>query len=310
MPHRGSPERRVVNTTGAALFLAVVCALALVALSRPIDRAALPDDLEELQADLASLHRGEGPCARWPEDRPPDPDDIERFTQELAALAAPDLHVALPLLSHIRALNHDASAKAHALEPRQEVIFVALDRLPGFDRLRLNLSRDDYDDLLPMLQGVADRDMRLDADRRRAHRLSSTLTDPERQSLDALARKWRHTLASDHAQAALLHHIAAGVTRQRLDALEGGLSNYHDHYGRYPAGLRALLEHMARIERLPDVLRRGQERDGTLRDGWLRPFVYYTRGPHQRVLISDGPRDDTEADDICAGCDQDPPPAP
>ena len=291
-------EGRLVNTVGVALFLGLVGAVALAAITRPVDRAKLPRTIAEVQPELAALHKGEGACARWGRDRGLTEEALGDFARELSSFAAVDLHVALPILSHLRVSNHDREGRQHTHNVRHEVIEVSLRRLSRFERLRLGSDTDKINNLMPLLQTLEDDPPRLQRDRRRASFFLARLDESERKALDALLDGWRDRLTSPVAQGILLDYIAEQVTHKRMASMSAGLEDYHLRYGRFPTGLRAVLEHMARIDRVTPTLDRGRERDGTLRDGWLRPFVYYTRGPDAYRLISEGTSGATEDDDI------------
>ena len=289
----------MLNAIGGVLFLTLALALGLTAFTRPIDRRRLPHRLEMLRPSLAERHHpADHPCARWADQDLLTPQQTHDFLNALETIAAADLHVLLPVLAMIRAANHRAEAKAHAHTAHQEVFDEATAALPWIDRQRLRTGRHDIEDLLPMLQSLRDADARAQRDQERAQRLLRHLDGIETESLMAMIEDWRVPLASRTAQAALTYDVADMVTQGRMEALEEALARFKHHYGRYPKGFSELLGHLKRIGRLPAVLERGMERDGTLRDGWLRSFEYYPIRQTGYRLTSQGPSADTEVDDF------------
>ena len=271
-------------------------AVGLAALTRPIDRERLPRDPSEVLGELAALHRGDGPCARWPHGDRQVP--VEDLTSDLARQGFhADLHIALPLLSAIRVANYDYEAGRHADPAPDEFRQTALEVLGRMDRLRLRSGRQDPEALVPALQSFADEQLRLERDRRRVFAFESTLPDDHLARFRALAAGWRVTLAHPRAQASVLDRIAKDITQARIAALQSLLAEHNARTGQYPLAFKELLE---RVDPLPEVVRRGIERDGSLRDGWLRPFEYYRVGYGSYRLRSQGSDPDTEDDDVLA----------
>lgn len=275
------------------LVAALAFAIGLAAVTRPIDRTGLPRDTAAALPELRALHTGSGPCRRWA-----PPQEFTGHADLAGALHAagfhPDLHNLLPLLSAIRVANVEYAASHHALSPDEEFRQVALAHLGPFDRLRLQAGRHDVDELVPTLQSFAERRARLELDRRRVAAFRSTLPPVHIAKFEQLVSDWAGPLADERAQALAVDGIASDVTTARLQALRGLLARHRERFGVYPAGFDALLGG----PHVPGVLRRGQERDGSLRDGWLRPMEYYRVGRDSYRLRSLGALSDTDADDF------------
>lgn len=291
--------RRMFNTLAVALFLALLLALTVAALTRPIDRSDLPRRLDEIAPALRALHQGPEPCVRWPRDTPLDATRRSAFLDALRQDGlAVDLRVLLPILSSVRERNRVAALKHHPATPREEVEQAALAHLSSWERWRLGSGGHDLDLHLPMLQRLDESDRRHAADRRRARALTRHLSAEERDALDALIEAWRRPLASPATQAALAEFVAEEVTTARMNALAEGLHTHVHHYGEPPDAFSGLLDHLRRTNRLHPIIERGLETDGSLRDGWLRPFEYYRVGARGYRLTSSGPSDETERDDL------------
>jgi hypothetical protein len=291
-------ERRAARW--ALALGAVACAtLALAALTRPVDRASLPTTLDPLRPSLAALHQGPAPCARWGEPPTFGAREQDLFLAEWSALAAPDLQLMLPWMARVRLRSHEAERAAHAQAPADEARAALLARLSWFDRARLTTSGGQrLDQLLPALQRFEQAEARRTRDEARAARLAQRLTPEQGRALDALAARWAPTLAHPDAQQDLLQRVAREVTRARMDALQRGLARYRGHYGRPPNDFAALLAWERNTGTLDPMVERGLAPDGSLVDGWLRPFTYYTLREGTWVLLSEGPSEQTEEDDL------------
>ncbi len=294
-----APRLHARAAVGLALIaFALIATLSVAALTRPVDRQHLPTTLAELRPELRRLHRGEAPCVRWSDDAPLTPDERERFLHDLDDVLAVDLRTLLPTLAAIRLANHRAALTHHDAPPEQEVAAVAATRLDPADRLRVALRPERLRDLLPRLEQVEGEERRLLRDDLRAQRLRARLPPEDAARLDDLIQRWRAPLASPSAQEDLVQNVAARITQLRLQALRLGLIHYRDRFGSWPSTLQTLLAHLRAEQTLDPILDRGLAPDGSLRDGWLRPFTYYRLDDARARLISDGPAEHTGADDV------------
>lgn len=284
----------------AALLLALVVTLGVALLTRPIRREALPQDLDALRPDLLALHQGPDPCLRWGSAPPLSDDDVSTFLRDWEASFTADLHLLLPWVAALRVRNARVQAAHHDGAPEEEARRAALARLGGLDRLRLRLRPGEarVEELMPFLQRFEARAARLAQDERRAGRLWGRLSGAERAAAEALIERWGARLSTPGAQGSLLDEVARRVTLERLGALEEGVRAWMGHYGAPPRHFAELLTWLQNTRRLPAALARAQERDGSLRDGWLRPMTYYPIGARGYFLSSEGPSEATDADDI------------
>jgi hypothetical protein len=287
-----NPQAGIPITLG--LVACLLGTVALAALTRPIDRTQLPREPAQVIDALRAQHQGGGTCVRW--------SDPETFTTasklELDLSASgfhPDLHSLLPLMGAIRVANHGHARAHHGNLASEEFRETALAGLGRMDRMRLQSGRQDPESLVPALQAFADADARVDRDRRRLHAFRSTLPATHIAALDRLVEAWREPLAHPRTQAAAIDAVAYNVTKRRMAKLRALLAAYHTLHGVHPASFKDLLEASTPW---PPIISRGIERDGSLRDGWLRPFEYYRLGRSSYRLRSQGSDPDSDEDDI------------
>lgn len=290
----------------ASVFLLILGGVVLVGLllttllTRPVERHKLPSRLSDVRQDLIALHNGEPPCVRWASNEPLTPKTLDAFLNDLETVVVPDLRTVLPVLSQIRVANHERAQSHHPRGPREEFAQVALDRLHALDQARLSMRRDRLEELMPGLQRFEARQRRLKRDKRRAELLTQRLLPQQRQHLASIVDRWRAALASEYAQASVVHRVSVDVTQQRMDLLAHALRSHFSTYGTYPIDIPTVLAHLKKNHpnQMPLVIERGIAQDGALRDGWLRPFEYYRVGPEGYRLTSRGPSESNHTDDI------------
>ncbi len=200
-------------------------------------------------------------------------------------------------MSAIRVANHDSEQTQHEATPAQEFREAALSGLGRLDQLRVQSGRQDPEAFVPALGAFAEAESRIQRDRRRVFAFRSTLPPDHRDSFERLVESWRGPLAHTDTQAAAIEQVAMRVTAERIGSLRALLAGYHETYGAYPANFKELLES---IPKLPGAVARGLERDGSLRDGWLRSFEYFRLGHNSYRLRSQGSDAGTDVDDVVA----------
>lgn len=292
-----SLERRFVRlalTLGAGFFLTLTAVLVL----RPPPRHSIPGTPQEVLPDLAALHQGKGPCLRWEQSARLDRQGLEDFQRAWSQDFALDLHLLLPWLSHLRAFNETWERERHASPRAGEFQTVALQHLHVLDRLRVEHNEDTLHKTLPALEHFDHHGKRLEQDQARWQRLAEKLSAEDRQKLRSLTQTWHTKLASPEDQGWLLYEVAHLVTHQRLSDLQKGLKRYRRHHGHYPTHLSKLLALLKNTQQSTDVIERGMEADGSIRDGWLRPLTYYRVGKEDYRLISLGPGEEDDEDDL------------
>lgn len=284
----------------ATSFLGLLGLMLLTALlTRPVERHKLPSRLSELLPALAALHQHDSRCSRWVEDVPLTPAEVDAVRADITQVMVADLRTVLPLLSLIRSSNVERSKTHHTHPPEEEFKLVSMDRLNALDTLRLRMRYDRMDELLPGLERFEALERRRSRDAQRSRYLTARLNADELKQLDALVERWRFRLAGDAAQASLIHEIASDVTWHRLSLLQQLIERYHQDHRRFPVDLPSSLSHHIRTgDTLPDAIQRGIGWDGTLRDGWLRPFTYYTVGKDNYRLSSAGASSSNDVDNI------------
>ncbi len=285
--------------TGIALGVAMVAALlgavALAAVTRPIDRASLPRAPSEVRDALLATHTGGGQCVRWALPSQFSARQAERLAESLMAAGFhADLHSALPLMSGIRLANAKHASGRHTHSPAAEFENAALARLSRFEQFRVGRTKPDT--LIPALEAFDAEDLRLSRDRARRDAFLSTLPVAHAANYHRLVQEWRSSVHDPSAQAAAVDMLAADISVRRLDALQALLATHYQKHGRFPANFKNLL--VAAGNQAPEIVTRGIERDGSLRDGWLRSLEYFRAGHDSYRLRSQGSDATTDDDDI------------
>ena len=255
--------------------------------------------LRTYDEELSNLHNHHSQCSRWIEDEPLTLEEIDNILIDLNQLMVADLRTVLPFLSLVRFTNVERSQRHHQLSPVEEFKHVSLERLNALDQLRLKMRYDRMDELLPGLERFDALERRRARDLKRSRYLTSRLNKQESEQLESLVERWRVRLAGEAAQASLVHAVASDVTWQRLTTLQQLVEQYHRSHSRYPLDLPSSLSHHIRSgQTLPTSLQRGIGWDGAIRDGWLRPFTYYTVGKDNYRLSSFGASSSNDNDNI------------
>ncbi len=291
-----SNDRRWVFTIAALCLLSFVIWVCLPWLTSSA-RAELPDSVEPYRIRLQQAHKpsGEG-CARWKEDQPVSPEVQSEALNELAAIIAIDLRTLLPITARIRTENHKHEGLAHGADMSAEFMNLVLADAPAAQKLWLSAEGTDMDVEWPLLAALSAQTP-TQAEHTRWLRLMRYLNDEERSAVDGWIKKWRLVFATKSAQAALVHHVAEKITQARIAELTAIAKRYKTHYGVFPMAFESLLRFAQNINLASPTLLRGITPDGALRDGWLRPFSYYTKSG-AFVLTSEGPSSKSKTDDI------------
>jgi len=275
----------------------LIGAILLAALTRPIDRVALPRDPSDIRPLLLTTHTGTDSCVRWARNSPLSDVEIKTFQQAIVdAGFYLDLHTVLPLMSAIRRENVEYASAHHGELPSEEFQRAALSRLGRYDRFRVESGHHQASDLLPALQKFDEAHRQERRDKMRTAAFLSTLPQSHKSSYRALVRTWHMRLATKQVQHQIIDAVANEVSRRRINALQQMLS---DHYGRnnsYPANFNNLLKSSRAVT--PAIVLRGIERDGSLRDGWLRPLEYFRVGRQGYRLRSQGADATSDDDDM------------
>jgi hypothetical protein len=205
-----------------------------------------------------------------------------------------DLHSALPLMSGIRLANAKYARGRHTQSPAAEFETAALSRLSRFEQFRVGRTKPDT--LIPALEAFDAEELRLSRDRARRDAFLSTLPVAHSDNYHRLVEEWRTHVHDPRTQAAAVDMLAADISERRLDALQALLAAHYQKQGRFPANFKNLL--ISAGNRTPEIVTRGIERDGSLRDGWLRSLEYFRVGHDSYRLRSQGSDATTDDDDI------------